>query len=361
MVSSIRPSAEPGGEGAAEVTAEAAAEVAAPPPGAPLAAPRRRPPAGRAVAVLVLLTAATLIPLLGPSAALRGTGEAPAPGISGITFLRTVMFAALCVQGGEVFATRLARRVPGAPLDRAPRCWSPYAAWAGCAAALALAAIVANGNLVPEHFSDLDLGRLSGSRDGRLALLEVNAFLVAALCARSRRPASAALPLAAVIVAEALRAHPPVEDHPLVGSGLTFVHLTCGMLWVGSLLYVLRTLRQWRSAAPEAGVAVLGLYARVAAVLFAAITVTGTVSTLRRMPPGTVADQLTETAYGRTLLAKALLVAVVAVLALLARRRLHGAADRAGAYAPARREVVALGVVVVLSALLTAVPVPIRW
>ncbi|MGA4848050.1 CopD family protein [Streptomyces sp. G5(2025)] len=339
-MSSIRPSAEPGGEAAADVAA---------------------PPVGRAVAVLVLLAAASLIPLLGPSAALRGTGEALAPGAGGITFLRTVMFAALCVQVGEVFATRLARRVPGAPLERAPRPWSAYAAWAGCAAALVLAATVANGNLVPQRLSALDLGRLSGSRDGRLALLEVNAFIVAALCARSRRPSSAALPLAAVIVAEALRAHPPVEDYPLVGSGLTLVHLTCGTLWAGGLLYVLRMLRQWRRAAPEASVAVLGLYARVAAVLFAAITVTGAFSTLRRMPPSTVADQLTGTAYGRTLLAKALLVAVVAVLALLARHRLRGSGDRGSAYAPARREVVALGVVVALSALLTAVPVPIRW
>ncbi|WP_369217743.1 CopD family protein, partial [Streptomyces flavofungini] len=129
----------------------------------------------------------------------------------------------------------------------------------------------------------------------------------------------------------------------------------------GGLLCVLRMLRSWRTAAPEAGVALLGGYARVAAVLFAAITVTGTCSTLRRMPPGTVADQLTGTAYGRALLAKVLLVVVVAVLAVLARRKLRRSPDRASAYVPARGEVIALGVVVALSALLTAVPVPIRW
>ncbi|CAM5558406.1 Copper resistance protein D domain-containing protein OS=Streptomyces alboniger OX=132473 GN=CP975_07645 PE=4 SV=1 [Streptomyces alboniger] len=316
---------------------------------------------GRAVAVLVLVALAALIPLLGPSAALRGTGEAQAPGTGGITFLRTVLFAALCVQAGEVFAVGLARRVPGAPLDRVPRAWGAYAAWAGCAAALGLAAIVANGNLVPQELSDLDIGRLYDTRDGRLALVEVNAFVVAALCGRSRRPGTAALPLAAIVAAEALRAHPPVEDAPLVGSGLTLVHLMCGALWAGGLLCVLRMLRRWRVTAPEAGAAVLGLYARVAAVLFAAITVTGTCSTLRRMPPGTVVDQLTQTAYGRALLAKVLLVAVVAVLAVLARRRLGRSAGRASAYAPARGEVIALGLVVALSALLTAVPVPIRW
>ncbi|EPH42812.1 hypothetical protein STRAU_4109 [Streptomyces aurantiacus JA 4570] len=326
------------------------------------AAHRRRPSTGRAVAVLLLVAVAAVVPLFGPAAVLDGTGEAEAPGTPGITFLRTVLFAALCVQAGEIFVRRLARRVPGAPASVPPG-WGWWAAAAGCVAALGLASVVASGNLVPHQPSDLDVGGLYQSRDGRLALLEVNAFVVAALCARSRRPDSAVLPLAAVVVAEALRAHPATEDTPLVGSGLTLVHLTCATLWAGGLLYALRTLRRWRTTAPEAGVAVLGLYARVAAVLFAAITATGILSTLRRMPPDTVTDQLTDTAYGRTLLAKVLLVAVVAVLALLARRRLKrsAAAGSLTAYAPARAEVVVLGAVVAVSALLTAVPLPIRW
>lgn len=353
MVSSIQPSADPGGEATADAVATA--------PPASRSAPRRRPSTGHAVAVLVLVTAAALVPLLGPSAALNGTGEAEAPGTAGITFLRTALFAALCVQLGEVYAIRLARRVPGAPLDREPRSWAAYAAGAGLVAALGLASVVATGNLVPQRLSDMDLGGLYASRDGRLALLEVNAFIVALLCSRSRRPSTAALPLAAVIVAEALRAHPPAEDTALIGTGLTLVHLTCGVLWAGGLLQVLRMLRLWRTTAPEAGAAVLGLYARVAAVLFAAITVTGVFSTLRRMPASTVLDQLTDTAYGRTLLAKVLLVVAVAVLALLARRRLRKAADPVSAYSPARGEVVALGVVVTVSALLTALPLPIRW
>jgi putative copper export protein len=99
----------------------------------------------------------------------------------------------------------------------------------------------------------------------------------------------------------------------------------------------------------------------VAAVLFAAITASGTWSALRRMPPGTIPDQLTSTAYGRTLLAKVILVAAVAVLALSARARLRRAADPLAALSPARAEIVALGVVVMLSGLLTALPLPIRW
>jgi len=320
--------------------------------------PARRPGTGRAVAVLVLVVLAALTPLLGPSAVLHGTGEASAPGVPGVAFLRTVLFAALCVPLGELFVRRLTHSVPGAP-PTAPRSWAPYAAAVGFVAALGLASVVATGNLVPHGLSEIDVGGLYESRDGKLALLQVNAFLVAGLCARSGRPAVQVWPLAAVVLAEALRAHPTTEHGPLTGSGLTLVHLACAALWAGGLLHVLRTLRHWGPAEP--GAALLGLYARVAAVLLAAITATGVWSSLRRMPPGTVLDQLTDTAYGRVLLAKVLLVAVVAGLALWARSRLRRAPDPLSACVPARAEVAVLGLVVAMSGLLTALPVPIRW
>ncbi|MER5657353.1 CopD family protein [Streptomyces sp. NPDC002131] len=330
----------------------------------------RRQATRRALALLALVAVAALIPLLGPRTALTGTGEAAAPGVAGIALLRAVLFAALCVPVGELFAARLARRVPGAPRVDAPRSWAAYAAVAGFVAALGLTSVVATGNLLPRHLADLDLGGLYASRDGRLALLEVNAFAVAWFCARSRRPGTQVWPLAAVALAEALRAHPAAEHTAPTGSGLTLVHVTCAALWAGGLVHVLRLLRSWRVAesadvgagdGSPAGAALLGRYARVAAVLFAAITATGVWSSLRRMPAGTVMDQLTTTAYGRTLLAKVLLVAAVAVLALCARLRLRSARDPLGACSPARAEVVVLGAVVVVSGLLTALPLPIRW
>ncbi|MEU6193675.1 CopD family protein [Streptomyces sp. NPDC047061] len=320
--------------------------------------PARRPGTWRAVAVLVLVAVAALVPLLGPSMALRDTGEAAAPGVGGIALLRGVLFAALCVPSGELFVDRLVRRLPDAPPER-PSSWAVFAAVAGFVAALGLASVVSTGNLVPRSVADVDVGGLYQSRDGKLALIEVNAFLLAGLCARSRRPAAQVWPLAAVAVAEALRAHPAPEHSPLLGSALTLVHLTCATLWVGGLLHALRMLRRWRGRA--AGAALLGLYARVAAVLLAAIVATGVWSSLRRMPTGTVLDQLTTTAYGRTLLAKVILVAAVAVLALWARFRLRRATDPLTAYVPARAEVAVLGVVVAVSGVLTALPLPIRW
>ncbi len=312
----------------------------------------------RAVAVLVLVVLGALIPLLGPSPALHGTGEADPPGTGGIALLRTVLFAALAVPVGELFAVRLARTLPGAP-PALPRSWSTVANSVGLVAALGLASVVATGNLVPGSPADIDVGGLYETRDGKLALLEVNGFLAAALCSASRRPATQALPLAAVVVAEALRAHPATEYSPLVGSGLTLVHLTCASLWVGGLPHVLRTMRLWGHE--EAGAALLGRYARVALVLLAAITATGVCSSLRRMPPGTVLEQLTDTAYGRVLLAKVVLVAGVSALALWARVRLARADDPLTARSPARAEVGVLALVVAVSGLLTALPVPIRW
>ncbi|MGI5442472.1 CopD family protein [Streptomyces shenzhenensis] len=321
----------------------------------------RRTGTRRAAAVLALLAPAALIPLLGPSAALHGTGEAAAPGAGGIALLRTVLFAALCVPVGELFVNRLARGLPGAPSD-APRSWAPYAAVAGFLAALGLASVVATGNLVPRNPSQIDIGGLYGTRDGALALLEVNAFVLAGLCALGRRPGRQFWPLAAVVCAEALRAHPTTEHTPLIGTGLTLVHLTSAALWTGGLLHALRTLRLWRRAgAGPAGAGLLGRYARMATGLLAAVTATGMWSTLRRMPADTVLPQLTETAYGRTLLAKVILVAAVAVLALWARIRLRRAPDPLTAYVPARGEVIVLGVAVAVSGLLTALPLPIRW
>ncbi|MFR9794983.1 CopD family protein [Streptomyces sp. MS06] len=318
----------------------------------------RRSAMRRALAVLLLLALAALLLLWGPSAALHGTGEAAAPGAGGIALLRTALFAALCVPVGEVAAGRLARRVPGAPPVR-PRSWAPYAAAVGFAAALGLASVVSTGKLVPHGLGQIDLGDLYASRAGRLALLEISAFLLAWLCAVSRRPDRQLWPLAAVVVAEALRAHPPTEHAPLTGSALTLVHLTCAALWAGTLLYVLRTLARWRGH--PAGTALLGLYARGAALLFAGVTATGVCSSLRRMPAGTILDELTATAYGRTLLAKLLLVAVVSLLALWARFRLTRAPDRLTACAPARAEVAVLALVVAVSGLLTALPLPAHW
>jgi putative copper export protein len=281
---------------------------------------------------------AVLVALLGVGIATRGTGELHIPAAGPTTLLRAVIFAALALHIGELAGTRLARTGP------APRSWAVPAALSGAAAA-------AGQILVLSEVSGLDIASVYGTVDGRLLLVMANGFLLAAGCAALKRPLWAALPLAVVIGAEALRAHPEAYT-PLLGSALTVVHLTAASIWTGGLCHVLRTMWLRRADRPEAR-AVLTRYARVAGWLLAALAATGTVSALRRLP----VDVVFSSAYGRVLIAKLALVAVASGLALRARRRLRRGRDAGRA---ARFELAVLVCVVLVSAVLTVVPDP-HW
>ncbi|NEE09552.1 copper resistance protein CopC [Streptomyces sp. SID7499] len=257
------------------------------------------------------------------------------------TILRWLLFAALAVVLGEAAGRRLAARALDSPARR-PRTWALPSALVGTAAALALAAL---------QLGDGSLSSLTGTRPGVLALVEVAGFALASLAVLVGRRVWAIVPLAAVLVAEAQRAHPQAEQ-AVAGPLLTFVHLTAAALWAGALLHVLRTLAVWRGERFPVRALLLS-YARLAAWLFGAVVVTGLVSALLLVP----LDDLATTTYGQVLLVKIALVAVVAGLALAARRRLC----RAGTHSPqrpARAETGVLAVVLALSATLTVLSVP---
>ncbi|MFD3512839.1 CopD family protein [Streptomyces sp. NPDC058657] len=314
-----------------------------------------------AVAVLVVVA------LVGMGIVSRDTGELHIPGAGTTTLLRSVFLAVLFLHLGEIFGHRLARTVPGAPAVR-PAEWGIALSLAGAAASF--------GQIVQlADLGGMTLTETYATDPGGMLLLQANAFLSAAACAWLKRPSWAVLPLAVVILSEAVRAHPEL-DTPEIGIALTTVHLTASALWTGGLVYALRAMHVWRGrqgdggdgpAGPPgegaAGRTLLARYARMAAFLYVALAVTGTFSTLRRLP----LDDVLVTAYGRTLLVKLALFAVVSVLALVARARLHrarrrhsarGRRDPEGAVRAARAEVVMLVGVVAVSALLTVVPTP---
>ncbi|MEU3606363.1 CopD family protein [Streptomyces sp. NPDC035033] len=297
----------------------------------PLGTPRRRGAAALAAAAVLGVLA---VVLLGAGLARTGTGELRIPAAGPTTLLRILLLAGLAVAVGELAGARLAG--PG-PLPR------PLAAPGALLAAAASAGLL----LLLAAVSGLSLPVVYGLREGRLLLVTANACLLAAVCAASRRPGLAALPLAAAVVAEALRAHPETAGFG-VGTGLTVVHLTGASLWTGTLLYVLRVLRL-----RGGGRGVLLRYARMAACVYAALAATGTASTLRRLP----LEAVLATAYGRVLLVKLVLFGGASLLALAARSRLMSGAD---AEPPARVELAVLAVIVALSALLTVVPDP-HW
>ncbi|MDQ0987177.1 CopD family protein [Streptomyces sp. V2I9] len=321
----------------------------APPAGGTPAGPSG-PPAARPWAGPLLVCAAgglaLLVALLGPGIAARGTGELRIPGAGPTTVLRAVLFAALALHLGELLAPQLIRPVRGRPRT-AVRSRAVIASLAGAAAAAGQIVLLA-------AVSGLGISETYGTREGGLLLLVANGLVLAALCAASRRPALALAPLALVIGAEALRAHPEAYS-PEIGAALTVVHLTAASLWTGGLLYVLRTMWLWRGS-PVAARALLGRYARLAIWLYVALAATGTASTLRRLP----LDVVFTSAYGRTLLVKLTLMAVVSVLAVAARRRMLQDTDPSTAHRLARREQGVLGLVVVVSAILTVVPDP-HW
>ncbi|MGI5480517.1 CopD family protein [Streptomyces lavendofoliae] len=298
--------------------------------GAVRATGRRRTRIARAAGAL----AGVAVTVFGAGLAARGTGElhVPAPGTT--TVLRAAVFAALAVHLGELAGARIAG--PG----RAPRPWALWAALGGAAASAGQIVLLAG-------VSGLDITAAYGTRDGGLLLAMANAFALAAGCVALGRPGWAAGPLALVVGAEALRAHPEPYT-PELGTALTVVHLTAASLWAGGLLYVLRATRL-RGGGREA----LARYARLAGWLYVALAVTGTCSTLRRLP----ADVVLTTAYGRALIAKLALLAVVSALAVAARRRLRRGGD---AVTPARTELAVLAGVVAVSAVLTVVPDP-HW
>ncbi|MGW1227269.1 CopD family protein [Streptomyces sp. NPDC001478] len=315
--------------------------------------PNRAPATGRrrpGTTVLVVAGAAlcaVAVALLGTDAAGRGTGELRIPGAGTAVLLRTALFAAFAVHIGTLALGPLVRSVPDRPRTLPPS-WAVAASVVGALAAAGQIARLA-------RISGLGLVETYGTREGGLLLLVANGFALAACCAASRRPALAAAPLALAVGAEALRAHPEA-DTPLVGAALTVVHLTAASLWAGGLLQVLRTLRHWRPA-PAPARALLGRYARLAVWPYAALAVTGTCSALRRLP----AEVVFTSAYGRTLLVKLALMAVVSVLALAARRRLgRDGGGPEGARRAALGETVALAAVVLVSAVLTVVPDP-HW
>ncbi|MEX0169466.1 CopD family protein [Streptomyces sp. LMG1-1-1.1] len=280
------------------------------------------------VAAVALLAAA----LLGAGLAQTGTGELRIPAAGTTSLLRLLVLAGLAVQIGELAG----RRIAGAgPLPRSR----------SAPAALVAAAASAGLLLLFTAVSGLSPAVVYGLREGRLLLVTANAFALAAFCAASRRPGLAVLPLAVAVGAEALRAHPEAHQQAL-GTCLTVVHLTAASLWAGTLLYVLRTMRL-RGGGRE----VLARYARMAAWTYAALVVTGTASTLRRLP----LDAVLSTAYGRLLLVKLVFFGGASLLALAARGRMLSGGN---AQTPARVEASVLAAILVVSALLTVVPDP---
>nr|MDA8319171.1 CopD family protein [Actinomycetota bacterium] len=234
-----------------------------------------------------------------------------------------------------------------------PAPWAAGGSLLGAAASAGLAALdLGSGSLASglEHFS---VPRLVSGSAGVIIAVEFAAFACAAVLARLRRPAWAAVPLLAVVVAEGLRAHP--EDVvPAGGAVLTGAHLLAAALWAGMLLYVVRAAVAWR-ASPAAVHGLVKAYARVAAWLFVLVVATGVIEALLLVPLG----DLFSTDYGWVLVIKAALVGAAAALAVAGRLWLRRKpAAGAGPARVTRIEAGTLAVVLAAAAALTTFAAP---
>ena len=256
--------------------------------------------------------------------------------------LRFVLLAGLTFAAGGVVADWFVRRARAVnPSLPAVGVWTSVGALAAAAAALALS---------------VRLGIQDGAVDAtatRVAMVQAVAFVIVVVAQAVRRTGITVAALAVIAVAEAIRAHPNIT-RPGWGALLTTAHVAAGVIWVGTLIYVLRAAVAWR-AHPGAVRWLIVSYARLALWLVAGVVLTGGVSALLLVPPSTV----TTTTYGRLLLVKIGVVVAAVGAAVLARRRL--AADPPGPRAvtrPARVEVGLLGVVLAVTATLTATAPP---
>lgn len=279
----------------------------------------------------------------------NASGTTFTAGFGWTAVLRWLLFAGLALSLGSLVGVVLVRRRAERAGLTVPRPRALTATLIAFVAAVGLAAVVA-GDGSPVRGATRPAALLN-SAPGLLAVVEAAAFGLAGIALWRRRRRWAGSLFVVVGIAEGLRAHPQAA---VPGSGaLTLtVHVLAVAVWVGALVYVLRTAVAWRRDRQSVR-AVFRRYARMAAWAFAVVVVTGTVNALLVTPLSAV----TSTTYGRVLLVKLGLVAVVAAAALASRLRLRGRPDPG--WVP-RFEAGALLAVLAVTATLTVVAPPTR-
>jgi copper transport protein len=288
-------------------------------------------------------------------------GQATATkGMAATTALRWLLFLGLALSLGEAVGSWLVRR--GAPPKAAaiatPRPWLVPGALIGAAASIGTAVLYAGAGSLPRGPTQLNLQALAAETPGRVAVAELAAFGLAGAAFRLSHPRVGALLLLVVPAAEGIRAHPEAAAAGW-GAVLTAIHLTAAAIWVGALLHVLHVCLRWRRQ-KISGAAAVNSYARLALWLFLTVIATGSIAGLLQLPLDAFLATLFQTAYGQSLVAKLVLVTLIAGLALAARYHLRRRPDRPQPSVAARFEVAALVVVLAISALLTTLAPPVR-
>ncbi|MFJ3806834.1 copper resistance protein CopC [Streptomyces sp. NPDC090073] len=244
-------------------------------------------------------------------------------------------------------------RPPTAAPLRTPALAAAWTLLAATAALLLLRSPYEQGTSPADALSVSSLAHTATSRPGalllaRLALLLLGGAVVVLLRARRRRLPRRFTLAATALFSTALAATWSAAEHasaglqvPLAITSAT-LHLLAMAAWLGGLVALLRTLRRLESAA----VPVLTRFSRMALASVTVLVLTGVYQSWRGLGSW---QALTDTTYGRTLLAKLAAVTALLLAAACSRtwtNRLTGAAraaraDTGRAAAPARTPEVA--------------------
>ncbi|MDX6334061.1 MAG: copper transport protein [Streptosporangiaceae bacterium] len=230
-----------------------------------------------------------------------------------IAVLRWLMLAGLAGALGGLAGRGLARQYKGTAPAPLPPPWALRSSLLGLAAAAGLTVVIFSARALLTLHAHPEVAALLTVGQGELTGVECAAFALAAGALRLRQAGLSVLPLLAVVLAEAIRAHPE-GIIPVGGALLSVVHVLPALMWAGMLVYTLRAALAWRQD-PAAMRGLVRLYANAAVWLFAVVVLTGVVSALVLVPLGS----LLTTAYGIMVIVKAVLVAAVAPAAIAGR------------------------------------------
>jgi copper transport protein len=268
---------------------------------------------------------------------------------------RSAMLIGLAVALGELAGRGIFRHYEGPRPAPMPPPWALRASLLGLAASLALVVTAIAGPDLAVRLARPPAAGLGGHATETIAIVEAICFALAAIALRLRRPTWSIAPLMGVVLAEGIRGHPE-GIIPAAGALVTYCHLLPAVIWVGLLFYTLRAGMAWRGH-PAAVRSLVGLYAKAAGWLFAFVIISGIVSALILVP----VSSLVTTTYGLFLIAKAAIVCVVAGLAVAGQRWLRRpAASGVGPALATRLELAGLGVVLLVTGILTVMTPPAK-
>jgi copper transport protein len=269
--------------------------------------------------------------------------------------LRGVLLIGLALALGGLSGQGVARNFKGEHPAPLPEPWL----LAGCLIGLgASAGLIVTALADPSLAAALAHPLVPGPRSVAtlvIASVEFACFAAIAALQRLGRSTGQVQLLLVIVFAESLRAHPE-GLLPLAGSLLTICHLLPAVIWVGMLVYTLQAAFAWRHD-PSAMQALIRTYANTGAWLFAVVAVTGIASAALLVPIGS----LLTTDYGRFLIVKSALVAVVAGLAIAGRAALNRpAAIKLGPARVTRIECATLVAILIVTGLLTVITPPAK-